>query len=270
MISLDVATITLAKGQHETCEDGMCLFEAYNQITRREQTDACPPGVSPVLHIYGMRLNDVLPDDRRQELKRYLPNGTDVLAGTAGDGLDGVRAWMALDWLIRVYAPAWLDLAGLAGEASALRNLAPVTDSATAEAARLAGAAAGDAARAAAWAAAWAAARDAAWAAAWAAAGAAARDAAWDAAGAAAGDAARDAARAAARAAARDAAGAAARDAARDAAGAAARDAARDAARAAARDAAWAAAGAALAPTVARLQDSAIALYADLITGGVS
>ena len=234
MISLDVATITLAKGQHETCEDGMCLFEAYNQITRREQTDACPPGVSPVLHIYGMRLNDVLPDDRRQELKRYLPNGTDVLAGTAGDGLDGVRAWMALDWLIRVYAPAWLDLAGLAGEASALRNLAPVTDSATAEAARLAGAAAGDAARAAAWAAAWAAARDAAWAAAWAAAGAAARDAAWDAAGAAAGDA------------------------------------ARDAARAAARDAAWAAAGAALAPTVARLQDSAIALYADLITGGVS
>ena len=214
MISLDVATITLAKGQHETCADGMCLFEAYNQITRREQTDACPPGVSPVLHIYGMRLNDVLPDDRRQELKRYLPNGTDVLAGTASDGLDGRRGWMALDWLIRVYAPAWLDLAGLAGEASALRNLAPVTDSATAEAARLAGAAAGDAARAAAW--------------------------------AAAGDAARDAARAAARAA------------------------ARDAARAAARDAAGAAAWAAQAPTVARLQDSAIALYADLITGGVS
>src|SRR6516165_2280351 len=159
MTHLDMATLTLAKGAHATCDDGMCLFEAYNQITRHRQTDACPPGVSPVLHVYGLRLNDALPDDRRQELKRYLPNGADVLAGTADDGLDETRAWMALDWLIRTYAPAWLDLAGLAAEASALRELPRITDDATAEAAR----SAWDAARAAAWDAARASAWDAAW-----------------------------------------------------------------------------------------------------------
>ena len=46
-MTLDLATIHLSKGAHETCLDGMCLFEAYNQITRQSQTDACPPGVSP-------------------------------------------------------------------------------------------------------------------------------------------------------------------------------------------------------------------------------
>jgi hypothetical protein len=55
---------------------------------------------------------------------------------------------------------------------------------------------------------------------------------------------------------------------------AAARDAAWVAAGAAARDAAWVAAGAAardaLRPTVEQLQNSAIALYGDLITAGVT
>ena len=106
--------------------------------------------------------------------------------------------------------------------------------------------AAGDAARAPAW----AAAGDAAGAAAWVAA----RDAAWD----AARDAAGDAAWAAAWAAAEAAAWYAARDAAGDAAGAAAWDAARDAA------------SDVLKPTVDQLQASAITLYRDMITGGVS
>ena len=223
--------IVLYKGAHEEgeCADGQrCLFEWYNWLTRQRNTDACPPGVSPVLHQFGVALNDVLPDDRRQELARFLPNGEDRLAGTADDGLDEARGFLALDWLARTNLPAWLDAAGL--DASAVRALPPLTDLAAVRAARPVLDAAGAAARAAAWDAAGAAAGDAAWDAAWAAA----RDAAWDAAGAAAWD----------------AAWAAARDAAWDAAW--------DAARAAAR--------AALAPTVARLQDSAIALYERMIT----
>jgi hypothetical protein len=227
----DLAAITLAKGSHDDCDDdGMCLFEAYNWLTRNDHTDTCPPGVSPVLHAYGMRLNDALGDTRRQELKRYLPNGSDVLAGTAGDGKDETRSRIALDWLIRTWTPAWLDLAGLTEDAAALRELRRVADSAAAQAAAPAvrqaqekSAAAADAAWAAAWDAAWAAARDAAAAAAAAAAWAAAGDAAWA------------------------------------AAWAAARAAARDAARAAARDK--------LTPVITRLQGSAIALYDVLITG---
>jgi hypothetical protein len=244
-MTTDLTAITLAKGGHDgDCENPeRCLFEWYNWLTRQQHTDSCPPGVSPVLHVYGMRLNDCLPDDRRQELKRFLPNGADRLAGTAGDGKDETRSLIALDWLIRIFLPAWLDLARLDDAAAAVRALSRIDGM---DAAQLAGPVV-----------------HAAGAAAWDAAGAAARAAAWDAAGAAA----RAAAGAAAGAAARDAAGAAARDAAGDAARAAARAAARDAARAAARAAARDAARAVLAPVVTELQESAIALYDVLIAG---
>ena len=133
-------TITLARGSHrapapDCANPQRCLFEAYNWLDRREHTDACPRGVSAVLHAYGMRLNDALPDDRRQELRRYLPNGTSPLAGTAKDGKDTTRGYIALDWLIRISTPAWLDLAGLTADAAALRDLRRVDGSAAVKAA---------------------------------------------------------------------------------------------------------------------------------------
>jgi hypothetical protein len=218
--AIDLTTLTLAKGAHQTREDGVCLMEAVAWFAGQEHTDH-PPGVSPVLARFGRSWNDALPDGRRHILIPFIP----LLPGTAGDGHYLTRSYLALDWLAREYAPAFLALVpALAPHAGALRGLAPLRDPGTVQAARpvitAAGAAAGDAAR----------------------------DAAWDAAWAAAGDAAGDAA------------GAAARD--------AARAAARDAARAAARDAARDAASDALAPTVAALQDSAIALYQAMITPG--
>ena len=107
-MTTDLTAITLAKGDHDgDCDNPeRCLFEWYNWLTRQQHTDSCPPGVSPVLYAYGVRLNDCLPDDRRQELRRFLPNGDDRLAGTAGDGKDETRSLIALDWLIRTYLPA--------------------------------------------------------------------------------------------------------------------------------------------------------------------
>jgi len=219
-------TITLAKGAHKDRSDGLCLLEAVAWFAGEPHSDH-PACVSPVLAAYGRSLNDALGDDSRRLLIPFIS----VLSRTAGDGLDEARGYLALDWIIRVYTPAWLDVAGLTREARALRDLRCISDMAAVQDARPVVLSA--------WDAAWAAARDAAWAAAWAAAGDAAWDAAWAAAGAAAGDAAGDAAWAAAWAAARDVAG----------------------------DAAWAAAGAVLSPTVAQLQDSAIALYDVLIAG---
>jgi hypothetical protein len=184
--------ITLYNGSHPAppaeCDNPeRCFFEWYNWLTRGEHTDGLPPGVSPVLHQMGMHLNDAFGNDTRQALVRFLPNGDDRLAGTEGDGKDETRGYMALDWLVRVHLPAWLELAGLTADASALRELPSLRTLDTAGTAgpvvRRARAAAGDAAGDAAWDAAWAAAGDAAW------------DAAWAAAGDAAGDAARDAAR---------------------------------------------------------------------------
>jgi hypothetical protein len=258
MNHLNLDTLTLARGAHGLRDDGVCLMEAVAWWAGEEHTDH-PACVSPVLGAYGRSLNDVLPDARRQELLGFVP----LLPGTAGDGRDETRSYLALDWLIRVWTPTWLELAGLAGEARALRQLRPIVDMTAAQSAGPAVRQASQKA-AAAQAAAWDAARVAAGVAAWDAA----RAAAWVAARAAAGVAAGVAARVAAGDAARVAAGVAAWDAAWDAARDAAWAAAQDAAWAAAQDAAWDAAWDALAPTVATLQNSAFTLYQAMITAG--
>ena len=132
--------------------------------------------------------------------------------GTADDGLDEARSWMAMDWLIRDYAPAWLEAAGLTEPAAELRSLPAVLDEAALcsvlrpiERARLRARGARTADRSAPWTAARSAARETAWACAGAAAWAAARVAVADLSG--------ERARAAARATAADAATVIAREA---------------------------------------------------------
>jgi hypothetical protein len=265
--------LTLKEGKHDSFDDGVCLLELTSWLAGEPFTDH-PQCVDPVLAAFGRSWNDALGDaDRDRLLKPFAAK----LIGTASTpDVQDARAFMAADWAVRVFTPAWLRLAGLeenAAELEGLKALASVAlcnEAGTAiqrarDSAAAARAAAGDAAWDAAGAAAW----DAAGAAARAAAGAAARAAAGAAAGAAAWDAARAAAWDAAGAAAWDAAGAAAWDAAGAAAGDAAWDAARAAAGAAAGDAAWdaarAAARAVLAPTVEALQTSAVDLFERMI-----
>ena len=153
MRTLDIDTVVLAKGAHDSREDGVCLLEAVAWWAGKAHTDH-PPCVSPVLATFGRSWNDGLDDRARQELRRFIP----LLPGTAEDGLDPARGLLAADWLIRVYLPAFLDAAGLAGHASGLRELAPIIISNRAAAAAPQISAARDAA----WDAAWDAARDAA------------------------------------------------------------------------------------------------------------
>ena len=175
-MTLDLATLTLAIGGHQSLDDGACLLEAASYLAGEPWSDH-PTCVSPVLGAYGRGLNDVLPDDLRQQLKPYLPR----LLNTAGDGQDERRCYLALDWLVRVYTPTWMRLVpALCDQAALLESAHEVVDLNTAakmgiivrEAATQSAAA-----RDAAWDAAGAAARDAAGAAAWDAARAAARDA---------------------------------------------------------------------------------------------
>jgi len=225
----------LSRGSHATADEGRCAMEWVSYLAGEPHSDS-PRCVSPVLMKFCIRLNDALGDERRQRLRPYLAR----TIGTREDGLDEHRAWLCVDWLVRVYAPAWLSLAGLDGAALRLQALPPIL---TVEIARCALAdldAARDAVQDAAWAAAGAVVGAAtgtvvgaaAQAAAWAVAGAAARDAVQDAAGIAAGIAAGAAAEAAAWAAVGNSTG----------------------------YAAGSAAGNALLPAVERLQDSAFEL----------
>jgi len=197
----------LAYGTHSSPDQGRCAMEWVSHLAGEPHSDQ-PACVSPVLRALCIALNDGLDDARRQRLRPYLTR----TIGTAGDGLDPARAWMAMDWLIRTYTPAWLRLARLTAPATALGSLAPVLDERSLHAALEPLERARQEARGT---------RSAAWTAPWAATRAAARDTAWSCAGAAAwaaarialGDIAGDRARATARAAAADAAAAAAHEA---------------------------------------------------------
>ena len=188
LTQLEAGQITLDHGSHSSFERGHCAMEVVAWLADQGHTDA-PACASDVLATYTIRLNDRWSTEQRQKLAPYLPR----MIGTANDGQDEARSYLALDWMIRTFTPTWLDLAGLTERATALRSLDPITNIDTARAAAEHVRAAQTEASAA-WDAAWDAAGDAAWAAAGAAAGDAARAAAWAAAGAAAGDAAWDAA----------------------------------------------------------------------------
>jgi hypothetical protein len=232
---------TLSYGTHATPEDGRCAMEWVSHLAGEPHSDE-PACVSPVLRAFCTSLNDGLEDIPRQRLRLYLPR----TIGTSHDGLDERRAWMAMDWLIRVYAPTWLSLAGLTSPSERLRSLGVVSGVGDLSAAlvelrlarRLARGAWGTGPGT--WLAPAVAARAAARESAWATAAAAA----WAAARAGVGDIAGGRARAATRAAAGDAAATVARAARARTSRAAARDAVRSA----------------LAPTLEELQDSALGL----------
>jgi hypothetical protein len=112
---------TLAYGTHATPDEGRCAMEWVSHLAGEPHSDA-PRCVSPVLRALCISLNDGLADARRQRLRPYLAR----TIGTAGDGLDEARAWLAMDWLVRNYTSAWLSLAGLDGPARELAELDPV------------------------------------------------------------------------------------------------------------------------------------------------
>ena len=214
--------LILDRGVHNSPDDGLCFMEAAAFFAGEKHSDH-PACVSPVLGAFLRNWNDSVDDDFRQKLKPYIQRVID----TANDGKDEVRAWMATDWLVRVCAPAWLDLAKLTEHAMALRTADEINSSESAIKAQPTINAAWAAVRVAVMDASWAAAGDAAWV--------AVRAAAWDAV--------------------------------RVAAWAAAWAAVRNAAWAAVRAAAGYASGNALKPTVELLQDSALALLDRMIRG---
>jgi hypothetical protein len=112
---------TLARGTHTHLSQGRSAMEWVSYLAGEPHSNE-PDRVSPVLRAFCRTLNDAMEDEPRQRLLPYLERTT----GTADDGLDEMRSWMALDWLIRVYAPTWLDAGGLPHSATRLTTLSPV------------------------------------------------------------------------------------------------------------------------------------------------
>lgn len=100
---------SLKGGAHKANDKGeLCVMEAVAYVAGRPWSDS-PPCVSPVIATFMRNWNDSLPSDSDRDslLKPLIP----VLIGTASSKkLEERRSFMALDWLIRVHTPKWLDL----------------------------------------------------------------------------------------------------------------------------------------------------------------
>ena len=112
--------IVLKHGSHRTPDAGMCLLEAVAYIAGEPHSDH-PDCVCPVLAAFGRAWNDALDDEARNRiLKPFLPR----LVGTRSTPeVQDRRAFMAADWAVRTFTPAWLRKAGLHEDAAALEAL---------------------------------------------------------------------------------------------------------------------------------------------------
>lgn len=120
---MDLDEIVLARGSHTHPDRGMCVMEAVSVLAGEPFSDR-PTCVSPVIAEFLRAWNDTLDDDDRQRLKTFIP----LVVGTnAGPEMDERLAWMALDWLVRVHAPAWLRVAEMVDHADRLNGLPEIT-----------------------------------------------------------------------------------------------------------------------------------------------
>ena len=99
-----------------------CMMEAAGWMADDPWTDD-PANVSPVIAQWCKALNDTLEDASRQSLKTYLKVAPDGVIDTVDAGLEAKRKYLATNWLIRTYCPAWLDVAGMTDEADILQAL---------------------------------------------------------------------------------------------------------------------------------------------------
>ena len=148
-----IMSLPLLKGKHDP-DSKYCVMEAAAYIAGEPWSDA-PQCVCPTITAFMVDWNDSLPseEDRDRLLKPLL---THVIGTRGSKKLAERRSYMALDWLIRVHTPRWLDLVpALQPHAKALRDIDEICDLAGATAAGKLTTAAEDAAWAAAGAAAW-------------------------------------------------------------------------------------------------------------------
>ena len=127
-------TLTLLSGSHDADSGQMCVMEAVAYVAGESWSDN-PRCACPVIAAFLRSWNDCLPTDadRDRLLKPLVLRLIDTRSTAA---VEERRSYMALDWLIRVYTPKWLDLVpSLAPHAKALRDLEEIVDMAGATAA---------------------------------------------------------------------------------------------------------------------------------------
>jgi hypothetical protein len=118
----DFKSFEFGSGSHPTRDEGMCVMEAVAYVAGEGHTDR-PECACPVLTAFLISWNDSLPSDG--ERQRLLSSFVFRLPGTrATKEIEEKRGMVALEWMIKVFTPAVLELTpSLVGYAKALRSL---------------------------------------------------------------------------------------------------------------------------------------------------
>jgi len=113
--------ITLRASSHRDRSAGVCAMEAVAWLAGEPHSDA-PQCACPVIGAFLRSWNDALPDDatRTLLLRPLLPL---VLNTRSTKAVEVKRSYLALDWLARVHAPAWLSLRDGAALAPTVKEL---------------------------------------------------------------------------------------------------------------------------------------------------
>jgi hypothetical protein len=117
VIDINLETITLKEGFHETREAGVCAMELVSWLAGEPHSDA-PQCACVALTAYVATVNDLFNDTERQLLKPFLPR----LIGTRDDK-SKERSELLAFRAGNVFAPIALEIAGLREEAQALRTV---------------------------------------------------------------------------------------------------------------------------------------------------
>src|SRR5665213_2619755 len=115
--------LDLAANSHASIERGACAMEAASFVAGEEWSDH-PKCVSPVIGAFMRSWNDSLDDKNRQRLKPYIAK---ILDTAASKEVEDRRAWIATDWIVREYLPAWLRQAKLENDAEQVSMLPEIT-----------------------------------------------------------------------------------------------------------------------------------------------
>ena len=122
-ITIDLATVRLARGRHKSPAQGVSLMELVSYLAHEPFSDY-PKTASVVITIFLQDWNDALDDDDRQML---LPYAAQVVGTAASPEIERRRALLVLDWQRRTFLPTWLRLAGLEKHATACEELPSLT-----------------------------------------------------------------------------------------------------------------------------------------------
>lgn len=101
-MTINLESLVLQKGGHGGAQDGFCVMELTAYLAHEPWSDH-PACTSPAIAAFLRSWNDNLDDETRQRLKPYAQK---VIGTNTGPEDEQKRAWLAVDWVIRVNTPA--------------------------------------------------------------------------------------------------------------------------------------------------------------------